>query len=524
MNSPERKRTMTQNKLQRAGGNRPSGQDNVSQTRRKAWVIGLGQTGLSCVRYLAPRGYHISVMDTRPQPPKLPELRAEFPGMELYTGGLDGRLLRQADLLVVSPGVSLREPAIVQALAAGVRAVGDIELFVNEVQGSTSAGRSQLPTYRDTRPSLDFAGDDAQGRANAARDRTSIAARVSGAAEVRAPIVAITGANGKSTVTSLVGAMCREAGMATCVAGNIGVPVLSQLTQAAPDIYVLELSSFQLETTHSLNARAATVLNITPDHMDRYRDVHEYAAAKARIFHGDGVMVINRDDPGVMRMAQSGRRLVQFGLTAPQDNQDYGVIIRAGEEWLVRGAHTLLACNQVPIPWRHNLANVLAAMALAEASDVPLEAMRRAVIDFKGLAHRTELVAERDGVRWINDSKGTNVGATVAALNGMTSPVVLIAGGDGKGADFTPLKAAVARRARAVILIGRDAQLIEAALEDTAQVAYAVDMQAAVAQARSLARAGDIVLLSPACASFDMFDNFEHRGRVFAQTVREMLR
>src|SRR5713226_5695889 len=268
MNSPERKRTMTQNKLQRAGGNRPSGQDNVSQTRRKAWVIGLGQTGLSCVRYLAPRGYHISVMDTRPQPPKLPELRAEFPGMALYTGGLDGRLLRQADLLVVSPGVSLREPAIVQALAAGVRAVGDIELFVNEVQGSTSAGRSQLPTSRDTRPSLDFAGDDAQGRANAAgdrtsgaadaqgranaaRDRTSIAARVSGAAEVRAPIVAITGANGKSTVTSLVGAMCREAGMATCVAGNIGVPVLSQLTQAAPDIYVLELSSFQLETTHS---------------------------------------------------------------------------------------------------------------------------------------------------------------------------------------------------------------------------------------------------------------------------------
>src|SRR5713226_2228511 len=182
MNSPERKRTMTQNKLQRAGGNRPSGQDNVSQTRRKAWVIGLGQTGLSCVRYLAPRGYHISVMDTRPQPPKLPELRAEFPGMELYTGGLDGRLLRQADLLVVSPGVSLREPAIVQALAAGVRAVGDIELFVNEVQGSTSAGRSQLPTSRDTRPSLDFAGDDAQGRANAAGDRTSGAADAQGRA------------------------------------------------------------------------------------------------------------------------------------------------------------------------------------------------------------------------------------------------------------------------------------------------------------------------------------------------------
>jgi UDP-N-acetylmuramoylalanine--D-glutamate ligase len=445
---------MTRNKLQRA------------------WVIGLGPTGLSCVRYLAARGYQVSVMDTRAQPPKLSELRAEFPGMELYTGGLDARLLRQAGVLAVSPGVSLREPAIVQALAAGVQAVGDIDLFV---------------------------------------------------AEARAPIVAITGANGKSTVTSLTGAMCRAAGQVTCVAGNIGVPVLSLLDQPAPDIYVLELSSFQLETTFSLNARAATVLNITPDHMDRYRDVDEYAAAKARIFHGDGVMVINKDDQSVMRMAQAGRRVVRFGLARPTDDRDYGVVTRAGEEWLVHGDRPLLACQQVPLPGRHNLANVLAAMALAEACDVPLAAMQRAVIGFKGLPHRTELIATRDRVRWINDSKGTNVGATVAALMGMTGPVVLIAGGDGKGADFSPLKAAVARHARAVVLIGRDAPLIEAAIAGAAPVSYADDMRAAVAKARQLAHAGDIVLLSPACASFDMFDNFEHRGRVFAQTVRETL-
>ena len=455
---------MTQDKVQRVGEHPPN---------EKAWVIGLGQTGLSCVRYLAARGYRVSVMDTRAQPPKLSELRAEFPGIELYTGGLDARLLRQAGFLVVSPGVSLREPAIVQALTAGVQAVGDIELFVKEA---------------------------------------------------RAPIVAITGANGKSTVTSLVGAMCREAGQAACVAGNIGVPVLSALDQPRPDIYVLELSSFQLETTFSLNARAATVLNITPDHMDRYRDVDEYAAAKARIFHGDGVMVMNSDDPRVMRMARAGRRIVRFGLTPPKDDRDYGVITRAGEEWLVQGDHPLISSKEVPLPGRHNLANVLAAMALAEASGVPLAAMQRAVIDFKGLAHRTELVAERDGVRWINDSKGTNVGAAVAALMGMTSPVVLIAGGDGKGADFSPLKAAVARHARAVVLIGRDAPLIEAALAGAAPVSYADDMQRAVAQARLLAHLGDIVLLSPACASFDMFDNFEHRGQVFAQTVREMLR
>ncbi len=438
----------------------------------KAWVIGLGPTGLSCVRYLAARGYRVSVMDTRAQPPKLPQLRAEFPDMELHTGGLDARLLRQADFLVVSPGVSLREPAIAQALAAGMQAVGDIELFVREA---------------------------------------------------RAPIVAITGANGKSTVTSLAGAMCRAAGKTACVAGNIGVPVLSALDEPAPDIYVLELSSFQLETTYTLNARAATVLNITPDHMDRYRDLDEYAAAKARIFQGDGVMVLNAEDPIVMRMARAGRRMVRFGLTPPQGD-DYGIGARAGEEWLMQGDRPLLPCKEVPLPGRHNLANVLAAMALAGAVGVPPAAMRRAVTDFRGLSHRTELVAQRDGVRWINDSKGTNVGATVAALIGMASPVILIAGGDGKGADFSPLKPAVARHARAVVLIGRAAPLIEAALAGVVPVTHAGDMQAAVLKARALAHAGDIVLLSPACASFDMFNNFEHRGQVFANAVRELLR
>lgn len=449
-----------------------TGVQAMTQTQRpRACVVGLGPTGWSCVRYLVKQGYDVSGTDTRAHPPKLADLRREFPHMALGLGGLNADIIRQAELLVVSPGVSLREPAIAQAIAAGAQAVGDIELFARAVQ---------------------------------------------------TPVVAVTGANGKSTVTSLVGAMCAAAGLRTCMAGNIGLPVLSVLDQPPPDVYVLELSSFQLETTYSLNAAAAAVLNITPDHMDRYRDVPEYAAAKARIFQGDGVMVLNKDDPAVQTMANAGRRIVRFTLDTPGEDE-YGLRTHNGETWLVYGSRLLLPASEVRIPGRHNLANVLAAMALVGAMNLPLAAMRQAVTAFRGLPHRTELVAERHGVRWINDSKGTNVGATVAALRGMTSPVILIAGGEGKGADFTELKDACAAHARAVVLIGRDAPLIAAALGKTVAVHFAQDMTAAVAQAAALAHPGDVVLLSPACASFDMFDNYEHRGRVFAQAVRGFL-
>jgi UDP-N-acetylmuramoylalanine--D-glutamate ligase len=439
----------------------------------KAVVVGLGPTGLSCVRYLASRGYDVTAMDTRTEPPALQTVRREFPKVAVHTGGLDAGLLAQAQLLVVSPGVSVHETPIAAARARGAEIVGDIELFAREAQ---------------------------------------------------APTIAITGSNGKSTVTSLVGAMCREGGLRTEVAGNIGLPVLSLLDQLVPDAYVLELSSFQLETTYSLKARAGAVLNVTPDHMDRYRDLADYAQAKGRIFHNADVAVINQDDPLVAPLVPPGVATVRFTLGAPQSERDYGVQQQAGEPWLARGHACLLPARDVPLPGRHNLANTLAAMALAEAMGVTFDAMRRAIVGFRGLPHRTELVAEHDGVKWINDSKGTNVGATLAALDGMTSPVILIAGGDGKGQDFSPLAPVVAKRARAVVLIGRDAPAIEAALGNVVPMQPARDMAAAVATARRLAHAGDIVLLSPACASFDMFKNYEHRGQVFADAVREQLR
>jgi UDP-N-acetylmuramoylalanine--D-glutamate ligase len=440
---------------------------------KRALVVGLGLTGISCVRHLVARGYEVTVVDTREQPPKLEELRREFPRVTAHTGGLPAALLEDPGLLVVSPGVSVKEAGIARALERGAEVAGDIELF---------------------------------------------------AREATAPVIAITGANGKSTVTALAGEMCRQAGLETAVGGNIGVPALSLLADSEPDVYVLELSSFQLETTASLNARAATVLNITPDHMDRYRDIDEYAGAKARIFRGNGTMVLNTDDPRVMRMREPGRRMVGFGLGRPLATQDYGLDEINGATWLVHGRQPLMKAAEVPLAGRHNLANVLAAMALAEAVGVTPEAACAAVRAFKGLKHRTELVAEQQGVRWYDDSKGTNVGATVAALNGMTAPVILIAGGDGKGQDFSDLKPACARHARAVVLIGRDAPQIEAALGQAVPLHHAQDMHDAVRVARGLAQAGDVVLLSPACASFDMFRNYEHRAEVFRAAVQEALK
>jgi UDP-N-acetylmuramoylalanine--D-glutamate ligase len=438
---------------------------------KRALVVGLGLTGFSCVRHLAARGYDVTVADTRAAPPKLDELHGEFPRVTVHTGGLPAPLFDDPGLLVVSPGVSVREPEIARAIERGAQAVGDIELF---------------------------------------------------AREATAPVLAVTGANGKSTVTALTGEICRRAGLATAVGGNIGVPALSLLADAQPDVYVLELSSFQLETTYSLNARAAAVLNVTADHMDRYRDIGEYARAKARIFRGNGTMVLNADDALVTRMREPGRRAVYFGLERPAGAQDYGLDEIEGATWLMRGKQPLMPAREVPLAGRHNLANALAAMALAEAAGVAPEAARATVREFKGLKHRTELVAERDGVRWYDDSKGTNVGATVAALNGMTSPVVLIAGGDGKGQDFSGLKSAAAEHARAVVLIGRDAPLIEAALGGVVALRRARDMHDAVRIAREFAQPGDVVLLSPACASFDMFRNYEHRAEVFRAAVEDL--
>ncbi len=439
---------------------------------QRALVVGLGLTGLSCIRYLLGCGYKVSVVDSREHPPMLAALPVSDDLVACHTGGWNPALFRDPGLLVVSPGVSLREPVIARAIAHGVCAVGDIELFAR----ATSA-----------------------------------------------PVVAVTGANGKSTVTALLGVMCREAGLDARVGGNIGVPVLSLLDEVPPKLYVLELSSFQLETTYSLNAHAATVLNVSHDHMDRYPSLAAYAAAKARVFRGDGIMVLNADDATVMAMARPDRRVVRFALGAPSSADDFGLISKNDGTWLGRGGQAWIAAASVRLQGRHNLANALAAMALADILGVAPEAMQRALSNFAGLPHRCQVVAHHADVLWVNDSKATNVGATLAALTGQTRPVVLIAGGEGKGADFSLWRQALASRVRALVLIGRDAPLIERALDHVVPVVHASDMQEAVARAYELARAGDTVLLSPGCASFDMFRNYEHRGEVFTAAAQALV-
>ena len=451
---------------------------------KKILVLGLGDTGLSCARWLAARGADVSVADTRTTPPHAVRLAEWLPQVPLITGPFDDAHLQAADMLVVSPGIPLAEPAVARAIAAGIEVVGDVELFARATRAL-----------------------------NAAREHPM-------------RVVAITGSNGKSTVTAMCGDMFRMAGLSTCVAGNIGLPVLDALYEIeqgntpAPQVWVLELSSFQLETTSSLNADAATVLNLSEDHMDRYPDMDDYAAAKARIFSGDGVQVVNRDDARSLAMALPGRRVVSFGLDRCPKNEHFGLC----EDELCLGGDMLMPLSALPVTGLHNAANALAALALTRALGLPMEALLRGLVHFKGLPHRVEKVAEIDGVTWYDDSKGTNVGATEAALYGMGDrKAVVILGGDGKGQDFSPLKAAVAANARAVLLIGRDAGLIAAAIADSGVEAYpAASLQDAVEHARRLARPGDAVLLSPACASFDMFRNYVHRAEVFVEAVNQM--
>ncbi|HUW99091.1 MAG TPA: UDP-N-acetylmuramoyl-L-alanine--D-glutamate ligase [Acidiferrobacter sp.] len=438
---------------------------------RQAIVVGLGDTGLSCVPYLRDAGYDLLVCDSRSAPPLMARLQEQHPGVPLLTGPFPEHVFLGADLIVVSPGVSVKEPAIAAAARSGVAIIGDVELFARACD---------------------------------------------------APVIAITGSNGKSTVTTLVGDMLARTGLRVAVAGNIGVPVLTLLGRPAPDVYVLELSSFQLETTASLNAQAATILNVSPDHMDRYDDFAEYAHAKARIFAGFGRMVVNRDDQCVATLAHAEREVLSFGLDRPTGH-DFGLLAHESQIWLAQGKQRLMPASAIPIPGQHNIANVLAAFALATAMSRDTAAMIDAVGDFQGLAHRTQLVANVDGVSWIDDSKGTNVGATAAAVAGLKGPVVLIAGGDCKGADFTALAAIVREKARAVVLMGRDAPRIEEALTGCCPLRLVRDMEEAVLAAREYAHPGDQVLLSPACASFDMFRNYAHRGEVFTAAVRRLI-
>ncbi len=458
--------------------------DRLNLSGRNVLVLGLGDTGLACARWLAAHGAAVSVADSREAPPHAARLAELLPDVPLRCGTFDPPQLASADLLVVSPGVPLADPAVAAAIRAGVEAIGDVELFARAIDAINAQRQHPMRT------------------------------------------IAITGSNGKSTVTAMCGDMCRMAGLETCVAGNIGLPVLDALYEVeqgfapAPQVWVLELSSFQLETTTSLAADAATVLNLSADHMDRYPDMAAYAAAKARIFSGQGVQVLNRDDPRSMAMALPNRRIISFGLDRCPANEDFGLC----EDELCQGADMLMPIATLPVAGLHNAANALAALALTHALDLPTEALLRGLVHFKGLPHRVERVAEIEGVVYYDDSKGTNVGATEAALYGLGArKTVVILGGDGKGQDFSPLKAAVEANARAVLLIGRDAVQIEAALDGSGvPVHAATTLPEAVAAAHRLAHPGDAVLLSPACASFDMFRNYVHRAEVFVAAVEKL--
>ena len=444
-------------------------------------VLGLGETGLSMLRYLKAQGARVRVADSRVSPPGLAEAKKYVIEPLIHCGPYDDEMFIGVDMIAISPGVPLRDPVIARAVACGIPVLGDIEFFAQH-----TTHHSPLTTK----------------------------------------VIAITGSNGKTTVTAMVEHLCKASGKDAVAAGNISPAVLDALMQRGdkqPEIWVLELSSFQLETTQTLHADAVTVLNISEDHLDRYAGMDEYAAAKARIFDGAKVQVLNRDDARSMAMARDGCEQLTFGLSAPGNAKDFGIVREKGETWLAQGTHPLLKTSELQVAGMHNAANALAALALCSAIGLPMPTMLSALRSFKGLPHRVEPVAEINGVIYYDDSKGTNVGATVAALKGIGRKAVLIAGGEGKGQDFAPLTPVVALHARAVVLIGRDAELIAAALHDSAvPVLRASDMSDAVQQASQLAQSGDAVLLSPACASFDMFRNYAHRAEVFVQAVNDL--
>jgi UDP-N-acetylmuramoylalanine--D-glutamate ligase len=435
-------------------------------------VAGLGATGLSVARYLAARGEIFAVVDTRAAPPGLAALAAECPEVPVFLGALDAVLLARATRIILSPGLALAEPALAAAVAAGVEIIGDIELFARAAQ---------------------------------------------------APIIAITGSNGKSTVTELVGAMAVTAGRRVAVGGNLGTPALDLLDDAVK-LYVLELSSFQLETTLALGAEVATVLNISPDHLDRYPDLAAYRGAKQRIFRGARHLVWNRDDPQSAPLNSIRASRSSFGL-GPPPGDGFGLVTKGEREWLAFDTTRLMPADEIGLQGRHNIANALAALALGQAAGLPMASMLSALRHFTGLPHRCQRVLERDGVTWIDDSKATNEGAAVAAIQGLAGAapnLIWIAGGQGKGQTFAALAAALPGRVREALLLGEDAHRIETAISGRVPVTRVASMAAAVAAAHAAARPGDCVLLSPACASFDMFANYADRGDQFARAARAL--
>jgi len=443
---------------------------------QRVLVVGLGKTGLSCVKFLAERNVDFAVMDSREQPPGMYEMKSQYSAIDVHTGSLDASMVNEFDILIVSPGIALKEPALQLAKKSGKQLMGDIEIL------------AQCTTK---------------------------------------PVVAITGSNGKSTVTTLLGEMVRQAKLKAVVAGNIGVPVLELINDdAETDFYVLELSSFQLETTLSLDAVASTILNLSEDHMDRYVSMSEYAAAKRRIVSGTGTVIVNLDDSQVRSLIDdeiTSRETIGFTLNKPEAENQFGVRLINSERWLCKGNTELIPVSTIKLKGQHNIANILAALALGTSIDLPMPAMLEAAQQFSGLPHRTQWVTEREGIQWFNDSKATNVGATIAAIQGIGSDgVILILGGQGKGQDFSELHSSIEQHAKLVILLGEDANIISDALGSSVKTKTVSSLEEAVAEANSQAVPGDIVLLSPACASFDMFDGYEHRGNEFMRLVQEV--
>jgi len=442
---------------------------------QRVLVLGLGKTGLSCVCFLAERGIEFSVMDSRDTPPGADVMLKDFPSVNCVFGSFDIDAVNSHDVFLVSPGISLKQPLLKRAAEEKKQILGDIDVFA---QCSTK------------------------------------------------PLIAITGSNGKSTVTALLGEMAQHAKFNVAVGGNIGIPVLDLLVDdEQTDLYVLELSSFQLETTQNLNAVVSTILNVSEDHMDRYDSMHDYAQAKQRIYFGDGAIVVNKDeDNEAVSDTCSGRKILYFTLNEPQNEAEYGLVDYASEVWLAKGQSRLIPASMLKIKGQHNVANALAALALGDVAGIPMSAMLMSLQSFSGLAHRTQWVLEHNGVNWFNDSKATNVGASIAAIRGLASArIIVILGGQGKGQDFSPLSKVLAKFSKKVLVFGEDAEVIKKSLGQNIDLKIVADLNMAIVEANRVSTHGDVVLLSPACASFDMFRGYEHRGDEFIRLVREVI-
>ena len=442
---------------------------NDTDLHYDAVIVGLGKTGLSCFRYLSNQGLNVAITDSREEPPELLELRAEFESASVYLGQINEQVLLASDQIILSPGVSLDNKSIKLSIENNIPVFGDIELFCQKAQ---------------------------------------------------APIIAVSGSNGKSTVTTIVAEMTRLAGLKTYVGGNIGIPALDLLSDSSPDLYVLELSSFQLETTYSLNAHASVVLNISPDHMDRYSSLKDYVNTKKRIYSGQGLMVLNKDEEYIHSIIDSKRDTIYFSLGAPE-GENFGLINHNNEVWLSQGNEKIINKNQLKIKGEHNISNALAAMALAGAVNVPTNIMADVLKNFTGLEHRCQLVREIDNVSWYNDSKATNVGACIASITGLCElgNIILIAGGDSKGADLSGLNPIVKKYIKRVFLFGIDANKLADVMGSDVDKEFVNNMNEAVKGASKIADSDDIVLLAPACSSLDMYKNYQQRGDAFISAI-----